>query len=41
VDRGPDSIAICANGSGDPDWHLRFNGKILKPGYPTRLADHL
>jgi hypothetical protein len=41
VERGPEGITICANGSGDPDWHLRFNGQILKPGYPTRLADHL
>jgi len=23
----------------DPDWHIRFNGMVLKPGYPTRLTD--
>ncbi|WP_349745322.1 hypothetical protein [Roseateles cavernae] len=24
----------------DPDWHVRFNGKLLKAGNPTRLRDH-
>jgi hypothetical protein len=24
----------------DPDWHVRFRGKLLKAGCPTRLADH-
>ena len=24
----------------DPDWHIRFKGKLMKPGYPTRLAEH-
>jgi hypothetical protein len=24
----------------DPDWHVRFNGKIIKPGYPTKLSEH-
>lgn len=23
----------------DPDWHVRFNGHIVKPGYPTRLTE--
>ncbi|WP_396180073.1 hypothetical protein [Flavobacterium sp.] len=22
----------------DPDWHIRFKGKVFKPGYPTRLT---
>lgn len=24
----------------DPDWHIRFKGKVMKPGYPTRLSEH-
>jgi hypothetical protein len=24
----------------DPDWYIRFNGKLIKPGYPTRLSEH-
>jgi hypothetical protein len=24
----------------DPDWYVLFRGKLIKPGYPTRLADH-
>jgi hypothetical protein len=23
----------------DPDWHIRFNGKIIKPGHPSRLSE--
>jgi len=25
----------------DPDWHIRFKGKIIKPGYPTRLSEFI
>ncbi len=24
----------------DPDWHVRFKGKILRAGFPTILAEH-
>ena len=24
----------------DPDWHVRFKGKILRAGHPTVLAEH-
>ena len=24
----------------DPDWHVRFKGKILCAGFPTILAEH-
>lgn len=24
----------------DPDWHIRFKGKLIRPGYPTRLSEH-
>lgn len=23
----------------DPDWHVRFNGKVIRAGHPTRLAE--
>lgn len=34
-----DGLQIFANKEFDVDWHVRFDGKILKPGYPTRLPD--
>ena len=24
----------------DPDWHVRFNGKVIRAGFPTRIADY-
>jgi len=24
----------------DPNWHVRFNGKILRAGHPTVLSEH-
>jgi hypothetical protein len=24
---------------GDPDWHVRFNGQLIRAGHPTRLKD--
>ena len=24
----------------DPDWHIRFKGRLMKPGFPTRLSEH-
>jgi hypothetical protein len=24
----------------DPDWHIRFEGKIIRAGFPTILAEH-
>ncbi len=24
----------------DPDWHLRFNGRLIRAGHPTILAEH-
>jgi hypothetical protein len=24
----------------DPDWHVRFNGQVIKAGNPTILADY-
>lgn len=25
----------------DPDWHVRFNGKLIRAGHPTILAEHI
>lgn len=35
-----DGLQIFPNRQFDPDWHIRFKGKLIKPGYPTRLAEH-
>ena len=24
----------------DPQWHIRFKGKLIKPGHPTLLSAH-
>ena len=24
----------------DPDWHVRFRGKMIRAGHPTILSDH-
>ena len=24
----------------DPDWHVRFRGKVIRAGHPTILSDH-
>ena len=24
----------------DPDWHIRFKEKLIRPQYPTRLSEH-
>lgn len=34
-----DGLQIFAQDEFDPDWHIRFMGKIIKPGYPTRLSE--
>jgi hypothetical protein len=33
-------LQIHACREGDPDWHIRFKGKIIKPGCPTILSEH-
>jgi hypothetical protein len=35
-----DGLQIHARKEFDPDWHVRFRGKLIKAGTPTRLADH-
>lgn len=34
-----DRLQVFACREFDPDWHIRFNGVLLKPGYPTRLSE--
>jgi hypothetical protein len=24
----------------DPDWHVRFKGRVIRAGHPTRLVEH-
>jgi len=33
-------IQIHAHREFDPDWHILFNGKLIKPGTPTFLKEH-
>ena len=42
----PLSICYCSNGiqiyphkEFDPDWYIRFNGKLIKPAHPTKLSE--
>jgi hypothetical protein len=37
VVRGGLQIHACHDW--DPDWHVRFNGRVIKVGCPTVLAD--
>jgi hypothetical protein len=32
-------LQIYPHNEFDPDWHVRFNGKLVKAGYPTRISD--
>lgn len=34
-----DGLQVFPHQEFDPDWHIRFNGVLMKPGYPTRLSD--
>jgi len=40
VEKVEDGFQIHANKEFDPDWHVRFRGKMIKAGNPTRLADY-
>jgi hypothetical protein len=35
-----DGLQIFPHKEFDPDWHIRYKGKVLKPGFPTYLAGH-
>jgi len=37
VERG---LQIHPHKEFDPDWHVRFKGKLIRAGYPTRLSEH-
>jgi hypothetical protein len=34
-----DGVTVFAATLADPDWHLRFNGHLIRPATPTRLVD--
>lgn len=40
VDVVPNGLQIFPRRIADPDWHIRFKGKLIKPGHPTRLSEH-
>lgn len=33
-------LHIHAHKEWDPDWHVRFRGRVIKAGNPTRLSDY-
>jgi hypothetical protein len=33
-----DGLQVFPHKEFDPDWMIRFEGKVLKPQYPTRLS---
>lgn len=33
-------LQIHAHKVFDPDWHILFNGKLIRPGNPTVLSEH-
>lgn len=33
-------LHIHAHEEWDPDWHVRFRGRVIKAGTPTRLSDY-
>lgn len=40
VERVEDGYHIHAHKEWDPDWHVRYRGKVIKARTPTRLMDH-
>jgi hypothetical protein len=34
----PDGLQVFPHKEWDPDWMIRFEGKLIKPQYPTRLS---
>ena len=34
-----DGLQVFAAKEWDPDWHIRFMGAVIKPNFPTRLAE--
>lgn len=35
-----DGLHIHAHKEWNPDWHVRFRGRVIKAGNPTRLSDY-
>lgn len=33
-------MQVFPNKEFDPDWHVRFNGKVIRAAHPLRLLDH-
>jgi hypothetical protein len=39
VHRVEGGVQVFPHKEFDPDWHVRFNGKVIRAGHPLRLAD--
>lgn len=33
-------LQVFPNREFDPNWHVRFNGRVIRAAHPLRLADH-
>jgi len=40
IDLVDGGVQIHAHNEVDPDWHVRFNGKLIRAGSPTLLKDY-
>ena len=40
IDVIADGLQVFPYRVADPDWHIRFKAKLIKPAYPTRLSEH-
>jgi len=34
------SVTVYPQRVFDPEWHVRFKGKLIPAGWPTRLSEH-
>jgi hypothetical protein len=39
IDYVEDGLQIHPHKEFDPDWHVRFKGKLIRAGHPTILSD--
>jgi hypothetical protein len=40
IDYVEGGLQIHPNKEFDPDWHVRFGGKLIRVGHPTVLSEH-
>ncbi len=34
------ALTVYPHRLSDPEWHVRFKGKLISAGWPTRLSEH-